>query len=77
MKKPPPEILISCYDNCNSKERIYNTILAYCYTETDGGPDLAPGLLFAGPCLKETVCPSPLSVSETGDRGVVYEKLSL
>lgn len=48
-----------------------------CYTETDGGPDLAPGLLFAGPCLKETVCPSPLSVSETGDRGVVYEKLSL
>lgn len=26
-----------------------------CYTETDGGPDLAAGLLFAGPCLKETV----------------------
>lgn len=26
-----------------------------CYTETDGGPDLASGLLFAGPCLKETV----------------------
>lgn len=33
-----------------------------CYTETDGGPDLASGLLFAGPCLKETVHPSLFSV---------------